>query len=132
MPPVQRGGDVSGIRPPALRNSHQVAGVGFYHQPNFPSRLELKRIPRRQREMDFHLHSAIHFRHHNHVALRQRDYPAWNNVAGAQAAGLNRSQQDISAPIPIRNAEPTSARTSGVSSSTLPADSWHTMVPRSS
>ncbi len=106
--------------------------MSFHYQPHFPSRLEMKRIPRRQREVDFHFNSAIHLRHHNHVALRQRDYAAWNDVAGAQAAGLTEASRISPAPIPIRNTEPTSARTSGVSSSTLLADNWHTMVPRSS
>ena len=48
-----------------------MAGVRLHYQPDFASWLQLEGIARRQREMDFHLHSAIHFCHYDHIALRQ-------------------------------------------------------------
>jgi hypothetical protein len=45
--------------------------------------------------VDFHLYAAIHPRDYDDVALFEGKQPSWNYVAGAQACGLNRRQQDI-------------------------------------
>ena len=73
---------------PALRDPHQVAGVGFHHQPDFASLLQVQRITRGQREVNFHFNSTIHFRDDDHVPLLQRD-----NSAGKKLRALRPAAQ---------------------------------------
>ena len=103
--------------------------VRLHHQPHLLPRLQFQDIPRRQREMHRHLHPTIHPRHHDHVALLERQHPSRQHIARAQPLRFNRRQRISPARIPTRK-DDDSTLTSGVSNSTLLPAILDLMVPR--
>ena len=69
-----------------------MTGVGFDDQPDFAANLELQRIARGNREMDFHFDSALHPRRDDYIPLIQGNDPPGNYVAGAQTDWGRSSQ----------------------------------------
>ena len=98
---------------------HQMAGVRLHDQPDFSARLELEGIPRRQGEVDFHFHAAIHPHHHDDVTLFYESTRPEMMFRALRPAGCTVASRISPARIPTISVEPGSARTSGVSSSTL-------------
>ena len=74
---------------------HQVAGVGFYDQPDFAAGMELEGIAGGQSYVDFHFYSTICTGGYDYVPLLQREQASGKYVAGAQAFGFDRGQQDV-------------------------------------
>ena len=67
----------------------------FDHQPHFPAGFQLQRIARGQREVNFHLDSALHARGDDHIALLERDNAPRNHVARAQSDRRRGRQQNV-------------------------------------
>jgi hypothetical protein len=75
---------------------HQPARMSFDHQPHSFAGSECQGIAGGQREVNFHLHAAVHAGGDDYVALLDRDDASRDHVAGAQANGRNDCQQNVS------------------------------------
>lgn len=74
---------------------HQPAGMSLDHQPHLLAGSELQSVASSQRKVNFHLHTTVHARGNDHVALLQRDDISFDHVSGAQANRRDYRQQNV-------------------------------------
>ena len=66
-----------------------MAGVGFDHQPDVASGVQLERVTSGERQMNFHFDAAIDAGADDYVTLLEGNKSSRNDVAGAQPHGRN-------------------------------------------
>jgi hypothetical protein len=66
-----------------------MAGVGFDHQPDVASGVQLERVASGERQMNFHFDAAIDAGADDYVTLLEGNKSSRNDVAGAQSHGRN-------------------------------------------
>src|SRR5882762_11900280 len=72
-----------------------MAGVGFDHQPDVASGVQLKRVASGERQMNFDFDPAIDAGAYDYVTLLEGSKSSRNDVAGAQPHGRNNGQKNI-------------------------------------
>ena len=74
---------------------HQMAGVRLDHQPDFLAWREVKGVAGGERQVDFHVHPAVHAGGDDYVALLQRRDATVKDVSRAEPCGQGGRQQDV-------------------------------------
>jgi hypothetical protein len=79
---------------------HEVAGVSFHDQPDFPSDHQLQRVSCRQGQVRFHFESDIHSSGDNHVSPHQGHNFPGKQVSGAESLWATDGEKNVACPNP--------------------------------